>query len=103
MPLFVKNKFGEDLLAGESIPEKYKVSIDDVIKRLKKAGFKIEKVGHGHLFFFIFGWLDRFVPFSKVPFVPNLYKALIRCEEFLLKFKTFQDKTEVFSIRAIKK
>ncbi|MEK7570688.1 MAG: class I SAM-dependent methyltransferase [Patescibacteria group bacterium] len=102
MPSFVKKKFGDDLVVGESIPEKYKVTIEEVVKKLKKAGFKVEKVGHGHLFFFVFGWVDRFIPLSKLSLIRAFYKRLIKGEERLLHQKFFQKRTEVFFIHAVK-
>lgn len=103
MPKFVKNKFSDDLVVGESIPEKYKVNIDDVVQQLRNAGFTNIKVGHGHLFFFIFGWIDRFTSFSRIPFVTSMYTECISFERYLLKFPFFQRYTEVFSVSCYKK
>lgn len=103
LPRFIKNKFDDDLVVGESIPEKYKVDIKDVIKQLEKVGFTVEKIGYGHLFFFVFGWIDRFVPFSKIVIFNLLYLQLIKFEQYLLTFTFFQNRSEVFYIYAVKK
>ncbi len=103
LPKFMKNKFSDDLVVGETIPDKYKVDINDVVKQLKETGFKITKIGHGHLFFFVFDWIDKFIPFSKIQLFRSLYKGLIKFEYFLLKYNFFQKKTEVFSIQCVKK
>ena len=103
MPKFVKDKFNDDLVVGEAIPEKYKVNIDNVVKQLKNVGFKVEEIGYGHLFFFIFGWVDRFIPFSKIPLVSSFYKKLMNLEKYLLKYTFFQNRAEVFYIKCIKK
>lgn len=102
MPLFVKNKFSDDLVVGESIPEKNKVSPQNVITQLKKAGFSIQEVGYGHLFFFIFAWLDKFVHLSGISFVENIYKQIIKIENTLLRYQFFQKYTEVFYIKCYK-
>lgn len=102
MPSFVKKRFSDDLVVGESIPEKYKVDVEKVIRSLKKVGFSIEEVGYGHLFFFLFGWIDRFIPFSKLPIFPSFYKKLMALEAYLLKYDFFQRKAEVFYIKCRK-
>jgi SAM-dependent methyltransferase len=103
MPKFVRDKFSDDLVVGEAIPEKYKVNVDDVVKQLKKVGFKIEEVSYGHLFFFVFGWIDRFIPLSKINFIQSTYQQLMKFEQWLLTFKIFQSRAEVFCIKCIKK
>ena len=102
MPNFVKNKFNEDLVVDGCIPEKYKVYIDRVVKQLGDTGFTVVNVEYGHLFFFVFGWIDRFIPFSKIPLVPLLYRQLISFENFLLKYTFFQKRAEVFYIKCTK-
>jgi SAM-dependent methyltransferase len=99
----VRHKFKDDLVVDGKIPEKYKVDIPQTLKLLKKAGFKIEKVYYGHLFFFLFGWIDRFVPFSKSPMVEIIYRSIIKFEQWLLKFDLFKTQAEVFSIKCVKK
>lgn len=103
MPGFVKKRFGDDLVVGESIPEKYKVNINLVLKQLKMSGFEISQVGYGHLFFFIFVWIDKFIPLSKNRIFKNTYTQLIKFEEFLLRYHFFQKQTEVFYVKCIKK
>jgi|WetSurMetagenome_2_1015567.scaffolds.fasta_scaffold09895_2 ubiquinone/menaquinone biosynthesis C-methylase UbiE len=101
-PNFVKKKFSDDLVVDGMIPEKYKVNIQAVVHGLKDAGFTIEKIGYGHLFFFMFGWIDKFIPLSKAVPIKNIYKQLIRFERWLLSFNFFQNRAEVFYIKAIK-
>lgn len=101
-PKFVKDRFSDDLVCDDHIPDKYRVGIDDIVKQLEECGFKIEEVGHGHLFFFIFGWVDRFIPFSKISFIRSIYQQLMKFEQWLLSFKIFQSRAEVFFIKAVK-
>lgn len=103
MPFFVKNKFGDDLVVGESIPEKNKVDLSRVVKQLGTAGFIVEEIGYGHLFFFVFGWIEMFIPLSGFSIVRSFYKRLWRLEDILLQKKFFQSKSELFYIKAIKK
>ncbi|OGH24783.1 MAG: hypothetical protein A3B47_00310 [Candidatus Levybacteria bacterium RIFCSPLOWO2_01_FULL_39_24] len=103
MPNFVKRKFGDDLVVGESIPKKNKVSPEKIRVQLEEVRFEIQEMGYGHLFFFVFGWLDRFIPFSKVTFVRFFYKKLISLEKALLRYTFFQNGAEVFYIKCIKK
>ena len=103
MPSFIKNGFNDDLVVGENIPDKYKVDVRKVIAQLEKTGFIIEKVGHGHLFFFIFAWIDKFLPFTKIALIKSFYTQLIKLEDYLLRFSFFQNKTEVFYIKCLKK
>lgn len=103
MPDFIKNKFSDDLMVDGCIPEKYKVDVEEVITKLENTGFEVTKVSYGHLFFFVFGWIDRFIPMSKIGFVQSFYNKLISTENNLLKKKIFQGKAELFCIQAIKK
>lgn len=102
LPLFVKKRFGDDLVVGESIPEKYKVDTNEILKKLRKVGFRIEKVEYGHLFFFVFGWIDRFIPFSKSKIILVLYYHLISLETRLLQYQFFKNKAEVLVIKCKK-
>jgi len=103
MPSFVKRKFGGDLVVGESIPNKYIVRPQKVIKQLEKTGFVIEEAGYGHLFFFVFDWFDKFIPFSKIPGMKILYSGLIRLESVLLQYELFKRRAEVFYVKCSKK
>jgi ubiquinone/menaquinone biosynthesis C-methylase UbiE len=103
MPRFVKRKFADDLVVGEDIPEKHKVNSIRVISQLEEVGFVIQEVGYGHLFFFIFGWIDRFISFSKIPTIINIYKQFVKIENVLLQYPFFQKYAEVFYIKCIKK
>ncbi len=102
MPEFIKNKFSDDYVVNGKIPEKIKVSIEDTITLLNQVGFEIIETGYGHLFFMIFCWLDRFIPFSKIGFILIVYKKIIALEQYLLKFKFFQKRAEVFFIKCKK-
>ena len=103
MPKFVKKRFGDDLVVGEGIPEKYKVDIPEVVRLLEKTGFKVEKVEYGHLFFFLFAWIDRFIPLSKIRIINSLYYKLIQLEEKLLIKPFFKKYAEVVAIKCSKK
>ena len=103
MPLFVKNRFSDDLVVGENIPEKYKVDIYTVLKQLQQVGFEIREVKYGHLFFFSFGWVDKFIPFSGLFLIRFIYDGMMKLENYLLRYDLFQKNTEVFVIKCIKK
>ncbi len=98
LPNWVKNKFADDLVVDGSIPEKYPVDISKVLNQLRTAGFKIEKVGYGHLYCFLFGWLERFIPLSKVRPIHWAYKKFMDFEQYLLTKSFFQRRAEVFYI-----
>jgi SAM-dependent methyltransferase len=101
-PDFIKRRFSDDLVVDGNIPEKYKVDPTDIINKLKETGFSIQEVGYGHLGFFLFIWLDRFVPLSRLGFFRGLFKILASIEERLLKYRFFQNFAEVFYIKCIK-
>ena len=103
LPMSIKNKFSDDLVIDGRIPEKYKINISDVVFKLEKIGFSIEKIEYGHLFFFLFGWLDKFFPFSDNKIINSIYKSLINFEGFLLKFEFFRSQAEMLVIRCYKK
>ncbi len=98
LPSSIKNKFQDDLVVDGNIPDKYPVNIIVVLDLLKASGFKIEKVGYGHLYFFLFDWLERFVPLSKFGPISWLYKMLMCFEEYLLTKDFFQKRAEVFYV-----
>lgn len=103
LPMSIKNKFNDDLVIDGNIPEKYKINIDDIIYQLKKTGFSIEKIEYGHLFFFLFGWIDKFFPFSNIKIINSLYLRLINFENLLLRFDFFRRRSEMLVIRCYKK
>ena len=99
VPKFIKSKFSkDDLVVDGKIPEKYKVGVEKVLTQLKKSGFKVEKVGFGHLFCFLIAWFEKFVPLSKFSPIRWLYKALMSFESYLLNFRIFQKRAEVFYV-----
>lgn len=98
LPNWIKNKFTDDLVVDGSIPDKYPVNINKVLYQLESVGFKIEKVGYGHLYCFLFDWLERFVPLSKFRIFHWLYKRLMDFEQYLLTRNYFQNRAEVFYI-----
>lgn len=102
LPTFIKDKFNDDLVVDGNIPEKYKVDVNLVISQLKKSGFIIKELGYGHLFFFIFAWIDKFVPLSKNKMILYLYKKFINFEKYLLQYDFFNKQAEVFSIKCLK-
>lgn len=102
LPKSIKLKFNEDLVIDNSIPEKYKVDINDLISMLEKCNFKIIEIGYGHLFFFVFGWIDRFIPFSKLSLFQSLYRQLVIFEQYLLRYSFFQRGAEVIYVKSIK-
>jgi len=103
MPKFIKNKFDEDLVIDGKIPEKYKVKVDEVIKKLQKSNFQIIKVGYGHLFFFLVAWLDKFLNMSKFRFFNRFLDLVLKTEDYFLKFNFFKNKCSLFFIKCVKK
>ena len=103
MPNFIKNKFSNDLVVNGDIPEKYKVDTSSTILLLKECGFEIEKIDYGGLFIFIFEWLDKIFKISNVYLIKIVINYFIRVELFLLKYKFFNKRSEIFYIRCIKK
>lgn len=101
-PTFLQKKFSDDLVVEGAIPEKYKVDPDVVVQQLKAIGFKVEKIGYGHLFVFFLGWVDRVIPFSKTRAARGLYSILAKFENWLLGFKPFQRRAELFYILCTK-
>jgi len=102
LPSFVKQRFADDLVVDGGIPDKYKVNPYEILLKLRKAGFTIEEIGYGHLFLFLFGWLDRFILLSNFRIIKVLYSALERFEQALLKYSFFQKYAEVFYIKCKK-
>jgi SAM-dependent methyltransferase len=101
-PNFIKSRFLDDLVVDGAIPEKYRVDPELVIEQLHEAGFEIVEVGYGHLFVFLFAWLDRFLPFSRFSAFRILYQVLTDLERTLLKLDFMKRRAEVFYIKCIK-
>ena len=102
MPGFIKNRFSDDLVVEGKIPEKYKIDTNTVKKQLDQANFEIIETGYGHLFFFLFNWIDRFLPLTKINLSNTLYNRLIRLENWLLTKDFFKKYGEVVYIKCIK-
>ena len=103
MPSFIKNRFSDDLLVDGKIPEKYVINVEKIVKQLENSGFLIEKIDSGHLFFFLFNWVDRFVPFSRTKLVSDIYLKISQFESWLLSFAFFKKYAEIVCIKCIKK
>jgi len=103
MPFFIKNRFNDDLLIDGKIPEKYVIDIQKIIRQLENSGFVIEKVEYGHLFSFIFNWVDRFIPFSKSKIASKIYLRVTKFESWLLNFDFFKRFAEIICIKCVKK
>jgi len=101
-PDFIKQRFSDDLVVDGAIPEKYKVDPEDIVVKLKEVGFSVQEVGYGHLGLFVFVWVDRFIPFSRLAIFRGLYSMLWAVEDLLLKCRFFQKRAEVFYIKCIK-
>lgn len=102
LPTSMKDRFSDDLVIDGHIPEKYKINVSKVISQLKQVGFSIKEDRYSHLFFFVFGWIDRFIPLSKNKIFYNLYKKLINLEKFLLQYNIFKQNAEMFCIKCLK-
>ena len=102
LPSFIKRRFADDLVVNGGIPEKYKVNSDEVVSTLREVGFKVEEIGYGHLFLFLFAWVDRFIPLSNYKIFRVIYSYLGRFEQKLLKYSFFQKYAEVFYIKCKK-
>lgn len=102
LPKSAQTRFNDDLVVDGNIPEKYPLNLNKIMSDLKKCNFDIKEVGYGHLFFFLLGWLDRFIPLSKIKIISTFYKQLIKIEKFLLRFSFFQKRAELIYIKCIK-
>lgn len=103
VPKYVKKNFEEDdLVVDGSIPDKYPVNIEQTKKKLLKAGFKIDEVGHGHLFFFLLDWLNRFIPIFNFKFFRYLFDQICKLEKKLILTKVGKRYSEVFFIKCTK-
>jgi len=99
---FFAPKFQEDLVIDGKIPDKYRIDVSEKLKEIQNAGFVISEVGYGHLFFFVFHWVDKFVPVSKTAVVRGIYSKLIYLENKLTKIPFFHNFSEVVYIKAMK-
>ena len=102
LPSFIKRRFADDLVVDGGIPDKYKVNSDVVVSTLRKVGFTVEEIGYGHLFLFLFAWVDRFIPLSNFRIFRIIYSYLGRFEQKLLEYSFFQKYAEVFYIKCKK-
>jgi 2-polyprenyl-3-methyl-5-hydroxy-6-metoxy-1,4-benzoquinol methylase len=101
-PNIFGNKFPDDLVVEGKIPDKYPLDTKLLSEQLKNAGFYIQEIKAGHLFFFVFDWLDRVVCLSKYEKIRQIYSALFRFERFLLRFSLFNGLGEMICIKCIK-
>jgi ubiquinone/menaquinone biosynthesis C-methylase UbiE len=101
-PLSIKNKFSDDLVVDGLIPEKLKVDLRQLIKILEENGFRNIEVKHGHLFSFVYIWIDKFTNISKLSIFRKLYNSMINFEIKLCNNNFFKKYCEVISIKAIK-
>lgn len=103
LPWYIKNRFNDDLIIDGEIPEKNVVDIDELTYILNSIGFDIIKIEYAHLFYFIVGWFDRFICFSKINFLQLIYKKIASIEDkFIHKFGLWRY-CEVVSIYAVKR
>ncbi len=102
LPNFIKDKFLEDLVVEGKIPDKERVVAEQVRVQMSEAGFDIIETGYGHLFFFLFIWLDKFIPLTKLSWERKLLARLEKLEDKLLKHPAFQKKAHFFYIKGIK-
>jgi SAM-dependent methyltransferase len=101
-PDFVKKRFADDLVVDGAIPEKYKVNPDVVSRQLKAIGFEVQDIECGHLFFFVFSWIDLFIPISRFVLFRLFLEKLRGVEEILLRYEFFRARSEVFCLRCVK-
>ena len=103
MPHKFKRRFDDDLQVDGKVPEKYPIDISHVENTLRDVGFDIHQITHGHLFLFIFGWLERFIPLADVKVWQRFIQALVKLETELVRFRFWQRRCEVISIAAVKR
>lgn len=90
------------MIVEGKIPDKYKASVDVVVDQLKNAGFDMKEIGYGHLFFFLFAWLDKFIPLSRSRTVEVFYRKIMNFEQKLLTYPVLKKRAAVFNILCIK-
>ena len=104
MPKRIKGMFPEDLVIDGTIPEKLNVDVGRTLASLDKAGFDVQHIEYGHLYFFVFDWIERALRvrpsrtrFSKV------YLWFYALERRLLKARFFSRRAHVFALQAVKR
>lgn len=103
MPKRIKRMFPDDLVIDDVIPEKLIVDVRATIDGLRKAGFAIEFIEYGHLFFFLFDWIERItgLRLSKTKF-NFVYLWFYNLEKSLLRLTFVRNRAHLFAIRAVK-
>lgn len=103
MPKRIKRMFPDDLVTDDTIPEKLTVEVDTTISALRKAGFIIESIEYGHLFFFLFDWFERMtgLQISTTRF-KAVYLWFYKLEKKLLQLQVFKERAHIFAIHAVK-
>jgi SAM-dependent methyltransferase len=103
MPKRVKRMFPDDLVVDDTIPEKLEVDLDGTLEAMRRAGFLVEHVDHGHLFYFVFDWLERVtrLEISRTRF-NVLYRWIYGFEKKLLALRFFQRRAHLFTVHAVK-
>ncbi|BEI40378.1 hypothetical protein PHIN9_03090 [Polynucleobacter sp. HIN9] len=99
VPGYIKKQFSKDLIIENTIPEKLPVDPDTIVGDLISAGYEIERVGRHSLFFFVFDWFEKILKLeiSKGKY-KNIYKPILWLENFLLRYKIFQNRSAILSI-----
>jgi len=103
MPRRIRQMFPDDLVIDETIPEKLRVEVGATLASLRKAGFSVEQVDYGHLFYFIFDWCERMtgINISKTKF-NVIYSWFYRVEKRLLTLELFKRRAHLFVVRAVR-
>lgn len=103
MPKRIKRMFPDDLVTNDTIPEKLTVEVDATISALIKAGFVIESIEYGHLFFFLFDWFERMtgLQISTTKF-KAVYLWFYKLEKKMLQLRIFRKRAHIFAIHAMK-
>jgi len=103
MPRRIRQMFPDDLVIDETIPEKLRVEVGATLASLRMAGFFVEQVEYGHLFYFIFDWCERMtrINISKTKF-NVIYSWFYRIEKRLLTLELFKRRAHLFVVRAVR-
>jgi ubiquinone/menaquinone biosynthesis C-methylase UbiE len=104
MPKRIKGMFPEDLVIDGTIPEKLNVDVDQTLASLDKAGFDVQHIDYGHLYFFVFDWLERALGMrlSKTRF-SKVYLWFYAIERRLLKARFVARHAHLFALQAVKR